>query len=261
MSTIFSSITLDEQTFSCAAIWLGDHNVTCGARLDMQKKVFQSMRNKLVGCFEKGQINEIIVGLIRDILGENNLFAQRLFKDDQRYVLDYIVADGLKKAKELYDIVYHDNSAMLRFMKENRIPSPKPLMSAAEIVLNMEIDQLLFAETPDLEKLEKIIADSKHLSVTLDSVMIAYKASQRVSDEFTKILKNPEDIETIYWLNRLIQIANTIPVKLNLWQAQNIAFKIAENRYKQIKQKTDETSKAWIAAFTELCELIGIRLA
>ena len=98
--------------------------------------------------------------------GKNNYSLKDLFKDDQRFVLDYIVADGLKKAKDLYDIVYHDNSAMLRFMKENRVPSPQPLLSAAEIVLNMEIEQLLLAETPDLERLHKHQRLKKYLCYT-----------------------------------------------------------------------------------------------
>ena len=157
------------------------------------------MRNKLVGCFEKGQINEIIVAIAR-YFGQNNYSLKDLFKDDQRYVLDYIVADGLKKAKDLYDIVYHDNSAMLRFMKENRVPSPKPLLSAAEIVLNMEIEQLFLAENTDLEKLHKLINDSKHLSVTLDSTLIGFQASEKIADEFNKL---SERRKTLKPLNRL----------------------------------------------------------
>ncbi len=258
-STIASSITLDEQMFSCAAIWLGDHNVTCGARPDMKKKAFNSMRNKLVGCFEKGQINEIIVGMSK-YFGQNNYSLKDLFKDDQRYVLEYIVADGLKKAKDLYDIVYHDNSAMLRFMKENRIPTPKPLQSAAENVLNMEMEQMLSAETTDLDKLHKLINDSKYLSVTLDSKLLGFQASQKIATEFSKLAKEPEDLATLNTITQLIRLVRELPVELNLWQSQNVAFKIAQNQYQTLKQKTDETSKAWVAAFAQLCTLIGIRL-
>ena len=258
-STIFSSITLDEQTFSCAAIWLSDHNITCGARFDMQKKAFQSMRNKLVGCFEKGQINEIIVGLSR-YFGKNNYSLKDLFKDDQRFVLDNIVADGLKKAKDLYDIIYHDNSAMLRFMKENRVPSPKPLLSAAEIVLNMEIEQLLLAETTDLESLHKLINDSQHLSVTLDSTLIGFQASEKIAEEFNKLAQAPENLETLNNITALIRTIRELPVQLNLWQSQNVAFKIAQNQYQTIKQNIDESSLAWVSAFAKLCDLIGIRL-
>lgn len=259
-STVYSATTLDEASFGCAAIWLGDHNVSCGARCDMKKKAFTSMRDQVLACFERGQINEIIV-LLSKFFGQYNYSLKDLFKDDQRYILNYIVADGLKKAKDLYDIIYHDNSAMLRFMVENRIPSPKPLQSAAQIVLNMEMEQLLSAEKPDLEKLQKVIADAKHLSVALDSELLAFEASEKIADEFNQLSEASENIEAIKWISRLIQMVSELPIKLNLWQSQNIAFKIAENQYKKMKQQQDDASKAWLAAFTQLCELIGIRLA
>ena len=52
-----------------------------------------------------------------------------------------------------------------------------------------------------------------------------------------------------------------LPVPLNLWPSQNVAFKIAQNQYQTHKQNTDEASVAWVSAFAKLCELIGIRLA
>ena len=108
-ATVSSATTLDVRSFGCAAIWLGDHNVTCGAKADMQKMMFMTLQNKILSFFERGQINEIIV-ILSKYFGENTYSLKDMFKDDQRYILDYIVTDGLKKAKELYDIIYHDNS-------------------------------------------------------------------------------------------------------------------------------------------------------
>ena len=46
-----------------------------------------------------------------------------------------------------------------------------------------------------------------------------------------------------------------MPVQLNLWQSQNVAFKIAQNQYKHIKEKKDENSVAWVSAFTKLVRI------
>ncbi len=259
-STVSSSMTLDEESFGCAAIWLGDHNVSCGAKHSMPKESFNSMRDSLFSYFEKGQINEIIVNLSQ-FFNQNSYSLKDLFKDDQRIILDYIVADGLKRAKDLYDIIYHDNSALLRFMEENRLPPPKPLQSAAETVLNMDIGQLLAEENPDLEKLHKLIADSKHLSVSLDSELIGYQATQKISEEFSKLFEQPENLEIIETASKLIRLVSELPINLNLWQAQNVAYKISQNQYPMMQQRTDEASKMWVAAFADLCGLIGIRLA
>ena len=183
-----------------------------------------------------------------------------MFKDDQRLILDFIVADRLKKAKELFGIIYHDNSAMLRFMKENRMPSPKPFRTAAEVILSSEIDQALSTENLDLETLQRLIDNSKSLSINLDWRFLAFKANEKIDNEFDKLSQKPENIETLKKIDSLIRIVNKLPVNLNLWQSQNIAFKIAENQYKDIKNRKDEASQAWVLAFRQLCELIGVRL-
>ncbi len=258
-SKVYSVTTSDEETFGCAAIWLGDHNVSCGAMRDMPQDTFSSLRSEVLGNFEKGQINEIIVNLTK-YFEANTYSLKDMFKDDQRYILDYILVDGLKKAKELYDIIYRDNSALLRFMKEARIPSPRPLQSAAEVVLNMEMERLLPVEDLNLEELQKVILNSKNLSIALDSELLALEASERTSREFQKLMSAPENIEHIQYISKLLKIIRELPINLDLWQSQNIAFKIAEKLYREIKNKKDGLSKSWVLAFTELCELIGIRL-
>jgi hypothetical protein len=258
-STVYSNITLDEEAFGCTALWLGDHNVCCGAEHNMSEQNFNTIRDNVLACFDRGQINEIIV-ILSNYYQKNVYSLKDMFRDDQRHILNNILADELKKVKENYDFIYNYNSAMLRFMKETGIPSPKPLRSAAEVALNLDLVELLSSETLDLDKLRRVGADSKLLSVTLDYELLALKASERIADEFKKLLEAPENIETIKLISQLIQMTRGLPIKLNLWQSQNAAFKIAETQYKKMKEKNDELSKAWVSAFTKLSELIGIRL-
>jgi hypothetical protein len=51
-----------------------------------------------------------------------------------------------------------------------------------------------------------------------------------------------------------------LPLKLELWHAQNIAFEIAQKTYKPLKEKKDEYSQKWVLAYEKLCRSIGIRL-
>jgi alpha-amylase/alpha-mannosidase (GH57 family) len=258
-STVYSAITLDQETFSCAAVWLGDHNVSCGALNNMSDKTFTAMQNEAFAHFEKGQINEIIVGLAK-YFGKNNYSLKDMFRDDQKTILDYIVADGLKKAKELFDIVYHDNSALLRFMKENRLPSPRPLRAASEIILNSEIINALSKETVDLEGLQRLFDTTDSLAVQLDLEYLCFRAGQRIDMEFVRLLNDPENLELIKQIEGLLNIIGKLPCPMNLWQSQNIAFKIAENRYKAMKETNTDAAWNWVNSFKHLCELIGVRL-
>jgi len=257
-TSIYSSITLDKEDFGCAAFWLGTHNVSCGVTRDMNDQTFRAMKDEFLSYFESGQINELMAVLPK-YFGRTYTLKE-MFKDDQRHVLDYIVGDELEKAENLYEMIYQDNYVMLRFMKENFIPPPKPLLSATEIVLNLKIERLLSVKTPDLKKLQKLISDSNLLAVKLDSELLGYKASKVITDKFVNLQKHPQNIEEIRWISRLLKIISGSPIRINLWQAQNIAFKIAETYYDKIKVKKDKASLAWVLAFIRLCELMGIRI-
>ncbi len=256
---VYSDVTLDEESFGNAAIWLGDHNVSCGALRNMNEANFASMRSEAIGFFEKGQINEIFSVFSR-YFKKNTYTLKDIFRDDQLCILDFIISDGLKRAKELFDIVYQDNSAMLRFMKENRIPSPKPFLAATEVVLNMEIERLLSPETIELESLKKLIGNTKDFAITVDPKLLAFKASQKITHEISVLSENPESMEKLERARELIKIVHKLPIELNLWEAQNIAFNIAKKNYKKMKDNKEDQAKQWVANFRELCGLIGIRL-
>jgi len=259
-SKIQSEITLDEETFGCAAVWLGDHNVSCGVKRNMPEEIYRSMLKEMIESFEKGQINETIQ-LLPKHFEESNYSLKDMFKDDQRRILDVILEGAVKKAIELYEIIYKDNSALLRFMNETRLPKPKPFQAAAEIMLSADIRYILASEDVDVESFARMVSDAKSLSIELDYELIALKASERVAEELARSMESPHDVKRLENIDKLVKVFNELPVRLNLWQSQNIAFKIAEKIYKPMKEKADKKSRAWVAAFERVCESIGIRLA
>ncbi len=254
-----SAITLDEESFVCAAIWLGDHNVSCGVKADADKVLFDTIKNGLLENFSKGEVNETILSLPKHF-GNNNYSLKDVFKDDRMRILNIIVQDAAKKAEELNEIIYRDNFAFLRFMNEVGEMPPRPFQKAAEIVLNSEIRKKLKTEEIDLESLRKLISDGKALSIEFESDLLSLEASARIADELKKLLEMPIDAKRLEYIDGLIEILNTLPVKLELWHAQNIAFEVAQKIYKPTKEKNDENSKAWISNFDKLCKSIGIKL-
>jgi hypothetical protein len=258
-SNVRSAITLDETMLACAAIWLGDHNVFCGVKAGADEEFYKTMKNEISERFGKGEINEAILQFPK-FFGDNNYSLKDVFRDDQIKILGIIVQDAVKKATELNEIIYRDNLAFLRFMNEIRIPSPKPFRTATELVLNDKISQMLATEEIDVEELSKLISDSKALSIEFESGLVSLEASEKIVKEFTKLHETPNDSKKLENLGKLITVLNQLPLKLELWHAQNIAFEIAQKTYKPLKEKKDENSQKWVLAYEKLCKLIGIRL-
>jgi len=256
-SVISSETTLDEENASCAAIWLGDHNILCGVLRDMKDDAFLAMRNEVVGAFEKGQISETLL-LIRKYF-EKTYSLKDLFKDDQESILEFIMQEQVRKAIDLYQTVYKDNFATMRFMNEIRVPLPRELRVAASVSLNADILEALSAESVDAESLSQLVSADKSLAIELDLELIGLVASERIVKELSKI-KDTTDTKRVENLDKLIRELRGLPAKLNLWSAQNMAFEIAESIYRPAKEGGDEGSKRWAAAFEKLCESLEIKV-
>jgi alpha-amylase/alpha-mannosidase (GH57 family) len=258
-STVKSTITLDEAAISGIALWLGDHNVSCGVKQDIDQATFKALKEEILKSFNKGEINETISILSR-IFGNNIYSLKDMLKDDQVRIMNLIIQEAVKRATELNDIIYRDYSALLHFMKEIRLIPPKSFQKAAETILNSEILKLLITDEVNTDKLGKLVATSKTLSIDLDLELLSLEASQKITKQLRKILDSPLDQNKLDSIVKLIEILNTIPLKLNLWNAQNIAFEIAQKIYKISKEKNDEQSQVWASAYQKLSKSIGIRI-
>jgi hypothetical protein len=258
-SVVQSHITLDEATLACVAIWLGDHNVSCGVRLDTDEALFKTIKDEILESFSKGEINETIL-LMPKYFGNNTYSLKDVFRDDQKLILTFVIQEAVKKATELNEIIYRDNFALLRFMSEINIPPPKPFRTAAEILLSTEIRQLLASEDTNLKSLSKLVSDSKMFAIEFESGPISLEASEKIVKELTKLIDASPDIEKLENIDKLIGILGELPIKLELWHAQNVAFDVAQKIYNPLKEKKDEQSQAWVLAYQKLCKSIGIRL-
>jgi hypothetical protein len=119
---------------------------------------------------------------------------------------------------------------------------------------------MLTSEKINVQELSKLISDSKALSIEFESDLVSLEASEKIVTEFTKLLDAPTDNKNLENLDKLITALNQLPLKLELWHAQNIAFELAQKTYKSLKEKKDEDSQKWVLAYEKLCKSIGIRL-
>ncbi len=257
-TTTTSQITLDEATFACVAIWLGDHNVSCGVKPLFNEEKFKLITDELLSSFDKGEINETILLLPKYF--ENTYSLKDVFRDEQIRIVNSIFQEALENATKLYEIIYRDNSALLHFLNEINIPSPKPFEVAAEIAINDQIKKLLLSPEINTEAFHGIVEESKRFDITLDLNQIAYEASKKIVKELHNVSVNPPDIRQIEKIEDFLVALKELPLTLELWQIQNIAFNITENKYKTLSDKQDDFSKSWVLAYRKLCNLIGIRL-
>ena len=80
--------------------------------MDTDEEIFDKIKGEILELFNKGEINETIL-LMPKYFGNQTYSLKDLFKDDQMRILNIILQEAVKKATDLNEIIYQDNSALL----------------------------------------------------------------------------------------------------------------------------------------------------
>lgn len=256
---IRSDVTLDEDTVSCVALWLGNENVVCGARNHLPEDEYKSIKNEILSNFDKGPETSTIV-IVTKAFGENTYTLKNMFKDDRQRIINFIVQGSVKKTEELFVEVYKENAVIMQFLNDLHLPQPGAFRAAANISANAEIARILSSETIDVEALNQAVSNALLRGVEFDTQLLGLKASDRIAKELEEIQKAPSDVKRAEDVEKIVRLLRNTPIRLDFWKSQNTAFKIAQDSYKLMKEKADEASKAWVSAFERLTDALGMRL-
>ena len=132
---ITSRITRESTRLSFGVLHLGDHNLSGGARPFQDEAAYQAMAQGLIDPFEEGDIPGVLHTLDRQF-PELTYSIKSLFKDEQRQVMQAVLASTLEDAENLYHDLYERYTPLMLFLSELRMPEPGVLQAAAEFALN-----------------------------------------------------------------------------------------------------------------------------
>jgi len=76
-----------------------------------------------------------------------------------------------------------------------------------------------------------------------------------------KLLDTPGDLVLVNKTNKIFEILDLLELSLDLWQAQNIYFRVFQKKFKNSEAKKDKPTKELSDAFTLLGENLKIECA
>jgi hypothetical protein len=259
---IRSNITWDEMAISFAVLHLGDHNINAGVKYFNGDSEFTAMQDEIKNAFEKGDIPEVV--RLMDKHFENNIYSLlHLFKDEQRKVLDQILQLTYESVEASYRHIYDDNFTIMNFYHSLQRRLPRPFSLAAEYILNRDLKKFFEDENPDVEKLKRLIEETKRWSSKVDTTTIGFIASSWVNSIMEKLNEDPEDIELFEKISNTLEVSIPLSLSLDLWKAQNIYFSIGRSYYQPMKEKAaknDSSAQRWVESFHRLGYFIHVKI-
>ena len=121
--------------------------------------------------------------------GQSNYSLRSLFRDEQRGILDIVMAGSLQEAEALYRQIYEHRAPMMRFITDLNIPLPKAFHGAAEFVLNGYLRRALEQDDIDTERIRALLEAAMVEGVALDTTTLefAYRHNlERLAERLTE---------------------------------------------------------------------------
>ena len=262
-ANITSDITWDEKTISFAVLHLGDHNINGGVKEFAGDEDFSTMRDEIRGVFEKSDIPELI-RLMDKHFGGNIYSVCHLFKDEQRKVLNLILQSRYEDVEISYRQIYENNYAIMNYFHSLHMPLPRPFSASAEYILNTDIRKIFEEKDLDIEKLKKLIDETKRWSIKIDTTTIGFVASSWLNSFMERLYQQPEDLQLFEKVDNTLEILRPLSLSMDFWKPQNIHFLIGKNFYTTMKEKAskgDVFAERWVEVFRKLGYYLNIKVS
>ncbi|GHA79689.1 DUF3536 domain-containing protein [Pontibacter akesuensis] len=259
---IKSKITWEEVTITFGVLHLGDHQLFGGVREFMSEQDYEELRTELQTAFDRGNVSEVIMLLDKHFESHNYSFWH-LFKDDQKKILDQVLAQTMESVESDFQQVYDNNYPLISAIKTYGIKLPRPLQTTVDYIVNTRLLREFESEKPDPQEIKRLLAEVKRMKVRLSYTSLEFALTQRVDLLMKEVQEQPQKTETIDLLIRLLEVMDGSKLETDYWQAQNIAFRMQQDSYEIMRQQAeqgDSKAVAWCAKFEKLYNNLNLKV-
>jgi len=243
---IRSEITWNEGEFAFAVLHFGGHNLNAGIREFGDEAAFAAMVQDLKACFERGDIPEVFRNMDQHF-SSHSYSLWHLFKDEQRRVLAQVLKGPLEDIEASFGKIYQNQANTLRFLHEVGMPIPELLATPVDLYLNTRLKRLL--ERKDLEpaRIQEAVDEVKALGVRLDKTILEFVAGRQITSCLVRLTQDPENLDLLQTIDSLMEILAPLPLKPDLWKAQNCYFAIWKDCREKVaaEESADPAVRKW----------------
>jgi alpha-amylase/alpha-mannosidase (GH57 family) len=260
---VASAITHESKVLSFGEVHFGDHNLNAGVRDYRGKEAYQEMLQEITTTCSAADFPGVI-RLLDKHFGTSTYSLKSLFRDEQRKVVNNILVSSLDEVQSEYRKVYQSNYPLMRFLVDLGISLPGSLKAAAELILNTDLRNALTAETPNQETVTKLLNDANSWNVGLDNEGLSHVFRQALEKRMADLAARPEDDVLLDRILASVEIARSLPFKVELRGVQNDYYRMLQTVYADFEDKAkaeDEAAKEWLTRFVSLGTKLSIYIA
>jgi alpha-amylase/alpha-mannosidase (GH57 family) len=248
-----SLITRKTDRISFCNLYFGGHTLNCGACSFRGEEPYQTMKQEVSSAFNQGDF-AAVVRLIDTHFGMHNYSIKDLFRDEQRHILHLIISGTVQEFEDKFITLYENSKNLMGYVRETGMPVPHYFSTTAESALNLKLQKMFASEAIDVGRIREDAGEIKRWDVTLDSVALEFIIRRRLERSMSALQEDPENEERLNELLLLVEAVALLPIVVNLWQTQNIYWKMLQSSYSGICRTTGGANNlnCWSDAIKDL---------
>ncbi|MFL6196181.1 MAG: DUF3536 domain-containing protein [Thermoanaerobaculia bacterium] len=259
---VTSNLTGKTAGFVFGVLHFGDHNLNAGVQPFRDPEAYPSLIAEAGGAFEHGDLPQV-VRLLDRYFGDVRFSLRSLFRDEQRRILDRILASTVGEVEDKLRDIYEQHAPLMRFLRALGTPLPRAFAAAGELVLSVDLRRKVGDPTADSEAIHDLLAERAALGVDLDVEGLSYALEQALEAQVESLLERPEDPDLLRRIEATAALARSTPFKVDLWRAQNRCYELLRTVYPRQREKAEEgdvAARAWVGLFKGLGERLAVRV-
>jgi alpha-amylase/alpha-mannosidase (GH57 family) len=255
-----SEVTRESATMSFGVLHLGDHNVTGGVRHSDEPQRYEELKARLIDCFSKADTASVI-RILDEEFSEHSYSLSSLFRDEQRKIVGLLLNDSLTSAAAAYRTIYENQAPLIRFLNSLNIPVPAAFKAAADVAINSQLRQSFERPDLDADNIQSFLKEAATSRVPLDTTTLEFTIRKRLEEQAARFAEHPDDMENVQRFRKQLELAQTLPFPVTLWEVQNISYgplmkAIEEHRLGA--ENNDPEASTWMKELTALRD--GLRI-
>jgi len=252
-------ITRSSDILTYGVLYMGSHNLNCWVHLNGQSSAHGPLVEESRAAFERADFSEIIRLMDRHF-GPNHYSLKSLFRDEQRKVLNQILAATREEIQTAFKLIADRHSPLLRVLADLNAPTLSGLRMTVESVLNSEIRAQFLGERLDREQVRSLLAECNATKINVEREVLAYACKLHFDRLGERLLGKPADVENLKQFVEEAKVIHDLPFEVNLWKPQNVYFEVSHGFRPEMTRRSkqgDAEAKPWESLFAELGQVLG----
>jgi hypothetical protein len=243
-----------------AVLHAGDHQVLGGVIEFPGAATWAKQVEQLTAGFAAADLIAVQRAIDRGFVGATFSLAT-LLPHDRELVLAAVLAGPLAEVERAHQAIYDDHAPVIRFLVASRLPVPPVFARAATHVLEARLTAELGAPRPRIDVVRDTLVEAGQLAVDLDTPAVAYLAGAALHRAIAQ-LDRDDDPAPLERLAKLAEIAARMKSPVDLWDAQNAAWRLRPSvaAWKAAAAAGDDEAARSHAAFVRLAQAIRVKL-